>query len=113
MDARAYTVAGLDVGGSLHIAAITEGNPWIFNTQPYANGATAPWAWQGQATSVPEAVQLARTAFATWHHLGAEGMIGVKGQVYGIWDETGRRSYTLASEQPTVKRRWWSPRRWW
>lgn len=115
MDARAYTVAGLDIGGSLHIAVITEGAPWIFNSKPYANAVSAPWAWQGQATSVSEAVAYARQAFAAWHHQGGEGLIGTKGEVYGVWDETGRRehSVTLASVQPTVKRRWFDPRRYW
>lgn len=87
MDARAYTVAGLDVGGSLHIATIIEGSPWIYNSQPWANSATAPWAWQGQALSVSDAVRQARAAFAFWHHMGGAGMIGSRGQVYGVWDE--------------------------
>lgn len=108
VDKAIYTVAGLDIGGSLHIAAILQDEPWIYPTAPYANSATTPWAWQGQAESVPDAVAHARVAFAEWYH--RHGSFGGEGVIITAKPEH-RRTMSI-SEQPTVKRRWW-PRRWW
>jgi hypothetical protein len=104
-----YTVTGLDIGGSLHVAAILKGDPWMYETKPYENAASVPWAWQGQATSVADAVRRAYIGFAEWHH-GA-GPVGHGGMVFGV---TPRFKHTMStSEQQTVRRRWWNPRRWW
>jgi hypothetical protein len=110
MDKANYTVTGLDIGGSLHIAAILRGDPLIYPTTPYANSASAPWAWVGQAESVPDAVAHARVAFAEWHH--GHGPIGSEGVIIGAVPPEHRRTMST-SEQPTVKRRWWDPRRYW
>lgn len=109
MDKANYTVTGLDIGGSLHIAAILKGDPPIYPTHPYANSASTPWAWVGLAESVPDAVARARVAFAEWHH--GHGPFGGEGVIIGV--EPERRRTMSTSEQPTVRRRWWDPRRYW
>lgn len=109
---RTYTVVCLDIGGSLHVAAVVDSDGNVLPSKQYVNAATIPWSWQGPAMSAGRAVDEARAAFAHWHH--TEGPIGATGVVVGGTTLPGVSTYdTRTSEPQTVTRRWWDPRRYW
>lgn len=97
-----YTVVGVDLDGSLCVAAVFEGRPSIVTgVKDPRHGSWIHRVDARHARTADEAVRYSRAVFAQWR--SPEGPIGASVNVSGVTD---------ASAAQTVTRRWYNPRTW-